>query len=121
MKIDINNALTIILGLLTLTGAIYRLSQIEANINAKISKSENHLLTAIDNLKDTLTDKLYTTEKKLDVHLTEYSEKKIFAEYRFNSIDKAIEHKFNRLANWIKQIGAHLYRQSGFEIHDDQF
>ncbi|WP_017656227.1 hypothetical protein [Fortiea contorta] len=119
MKSEINNTLTIISGLLILAGAVYRLSQVEANINAKISQTKNDLLTAIDNLNDTLVDKLYATDKKLDVHLTEYGEKKVFVEYRLNDADKKIEHKFNRLANWIKQIAVFLGKD--FQIRDDQF
>ena len=65
MKIDVNNALTIVLGLLTLVGSIYRLAQIEANINSRISSIETKLLLVIDNLKDTLIEKLNITNSKL--------------------------------------------------------
>jgi hypothetical protein len=121
MKIDINNALTIASLLFMLVGGIYQLARIEANINAKIVKTEVDLLTAIDALKDNLVDRLYIVEKKLDVHLTEYSEKKVFLEYRLNDTDKRIEHKFNRLSNWIKQIAGFLNKESSFQIRDDQF
>lgn len=121
MKIDINNALTIVIGLMTLAGAIYRLAQVEAGINGRIGKVENRLLLAIDQLRDKLVDRFHETEKKLDVHLTEYAEKKQFVEYRINDTDKKIEHKFNRLANWIKQIADHLGKESSFQIKDDRF
>ncbi|MGV0103034.1 hypothetical protein NSTCB13_01605 [Nostoc sp. DSM 114160] len=121
MKIDINNALTIILGLLTLIGAIYRLAQVEANINAKISKVENILLTEIDSLKDRFVDRLYINEKKLDVHLTEYTEKKLFAEYRHNATDELVKHKFNRLRGLIKQLAGFLNKESGFILRDDEY
>ncbi|WP_445629050.1 hypothetical protein [Nostoc sp. DSM 114167] len=121
MKIDINNALTIILGLLTLIGAIYRLAQVEANINAKINKVEITVLTAVDQLKDNFVDRLYTVERKVDVHLTEYSEKKLFVEYRLNGIESMVKHKFDRLANWVKQIAGFLNKQSNFQIRDDKF
>jgi hypothetical protein len=86
MKIDINNALTIILGLLGVIGAIYRLAQIEANIISKIS--------AID--------------KKIDIHLTEYNSKKELIEYRLHGHDELIDHKFGRCWNEIKDIENYL-------------
>ncbi|MBD2197946.1 MULTISPECIES: hypothetical protein [Calothrix] len=121
MKIDVNNAITVISGLLLIIGAIYRLSQVESNINAKITKVETSILTTMDQLEDKLAIRFHDTEKKLDIHLTEYSEKKVFLDYRLNATDKAIEHKFNRLANWIKQITGFLGKESNFQIRDDQF
>ncbi|MEH2174824.1 hypothetical protein [Nostoc sp.] len=121
MKIDINNALTIILGLLTVTGAIYRLAQVEANINAKINRVENTVLIAVDQLKDNIVERLYTVERKVDVHLTEYNEKKLFIDYRINGVENLIKHKFDRLANWVKQIVGFLNKQSNFQIRDDKF
>ncbi|MDZ8090188.1 MAG: hypothetical protein RMY16_32235 [Nostoc sp. DedQUE12b] len=121
MKIDINNALTIILGLLTLVGAIYRLAQVEANINAKINRVESTLLASVDQLKDNFVDRLYTVERKVDVHLTEYNEKKLFVEYRLNGIESMVKHKFDRLASWVKQIAGFLNKQSNFQIRDDKF
>lgn len=121
MKIDVNNALTIILGLLTLVGAIYRLAQVEANINAKINRVETNLLASVDQLKDNFVDRLYTVERKVDVHLTEYNEKKLFIEYRLNGIESMVKHKFDRLANWAKQIAGFLNKQSNFQIRDDKF
>lgn len=121
MKIDINNALTIIIGLLTVVGAIYRLAQIEANINSKIDKVENRLLNAVDQLKDNFVDRLYKVEKKLDVHLVEYKEKKLFVEYRLNGLESLIKHKFDRLAGWVKQVVGFLNKNSGFQIRDDKF
>ncbi|MBW4673347.1 MAG: hypothetical protein KME52_04820 [Desmonostoc geniculatum HA4340-LM1] len=115
------NNLTIIIGLLTVVGAIYRLAQIEANINSKIDKVENKLLYAVDQLKDSFVDRLYKVEKKLDVHLVEYKEKKLFTEYRLNGLESLIKHKFDRLANWVKQIVGFLNKNSGFQIRDDKF
>jgi DNA-binding HxlR family transcriptional regulator len=113
--------LDIILGTLAVIGAIYRLAQVEANINARISRLETTILVEVDQTKDGLTERLNKVEQGLAVHLVEYSEKKLFAEYRFNAIDKTVEHKFNRLANWITQIAGFLHKQSGFQIRDDKF
>jgi uncharacterized phage protein gp47/JayE len=122
MKININDALTITLGLLALIGAIYRLAQVEATINANITRVETSLKADVDALKDNLLEKLNTTQRKLERHLVEYKgDKENVYEYRLNAADKAIEHKFNRLANWITQIAALLYKQCGFQIRDDKF
>ncbi|MEH1940087.1 MAG: hypothetical protein V7L01_07710 [Nostoc sp.] len=117
-----NNALTIILGLLTLIGSIYRLAKIEANINSRISNVETNLLLAIDNLKDNLADRINTTNSKVEIHITEYkADKEYIYLYRLNASDKALEHKFNRLANWITQIAGFLHKETGFQIRDDKF
>ncbi|MEH1871614.1 hypothetical protein [Nostoc sp.] len=122
MKIDINNVLTIALGLFTLIGSIYRLAQIEANINSRISTVETNLLIVTDNLKDNLIDKLNTINSKLEIHITEYKgDKEYIYIYRLHANEKALEHKFNRLANWITQIAGFLHRKTGFQIRDDKF
>ncbi|MCC5606641.1 hypothetical protein LC612_07535 [Nostoc sp. CHAB 5834] len=122
MKIDINNALTIILGLLTLIGSIYRLAQIESNINGRISHVETSLLLALDNLKDSLVDRINVTNTKLEIHITKYEgDKEYIYLYRLNDNEKTIEHKFNRLANWITQVAGFLHRKTGFQIRDDKF
>ncbi|MHC5861065.1 hypothetical protein [Nostoc sp.] len=118
---DLHNSITVIVGLITIISAIYRLAQIEASINSKIDKLETKLLFVIDEIKDSFSEKLYETVKKLDIHLTEYGEKKIFVEYRLNGLESLIKHKFERLANWIKQIADLLYQHFGFQIKDDKF
>ncbi|MBX9259412.1 hypothetical protein H1Q63_36775 [Desmonostoc muscorum CCALA 125] len=121
MKVDLNNAFTLISLVSMLVAGIYRLAQIEASINAKISNVQTNLLTAVDSLKDNFVDRLYVNEKKLDVHLTEYTEKKLFAEYRHNATDKLVEHKFNRLRGLIKQLAGFLNKESGFILRDDEY
>ncbi|WP_375495402.1 hypothetical protein [uncultured Nostoc sp.] len=122
MKIDIISTLTIISGLLGLIGAIYRLAQVEANINARISGVERNLLAELDAIKDDLLNKLNSTDGKIERHLVQYEgDKENIYIYRLNDNSKAIEHKFNRLANWITQIAALLYKQCGFQIQDNKF
>ncbi|MCC5669886.1 hypothetical protein LC653_40300 [Nostoc sp. CHAB 5784] len=86
MKIDVNNALTIILGLIAVIGAIYRLAQIESSILSKI--------TAI--------------EKKIDIHLAEYNGKSEMIHYRLHGHDELIAHKFQRCWDEIKDIEGYL-------------
>lgn len=63
MKIDINNAFTIVSLVSMLVAGIYRLAQIEATINAKISNVQVTLLSSVDSLKDNFVDRLYVNEK----------------------------------------------------------
>ncbi|MBD2605479.1 hypothetical protein H6G81_13285 [Scytonema hofmannii FACHB-248] len=121
MKIDVNNAFTVISLVFLLIGGIYRLAQIEAHINARITNVQATLLAAIDSQRDNLVDKLYLNEKRLEVHLTEYTEKKLFSEYRHNATDKQLEHKFNRLRGLIKQLAGFLNKESGFILRDDEY
>lgn len=118
---ELGNILNITLGFIAVATTIYKVAQSEANINTKMERLQTNLLAEIDKSKDNLSDRLASVEKKLDIHLVEYAEKKLFAEYRFNATDKLIEHKFKRLANWIKQIGGFLNKESGFQIRDDEF
>jgi hypothetical protein len=108
MKIDINNFFTLVSFGFLLIGGIYRLAQIEAQINTRITNVQTTLLVAIDAHRDNFVEKLYMNEKKIEVHLTEYTEKKLFSEYRHNATDKQLEHKFNRLRGLIKQLAGFL-------------
>jgi hypothetical protein len=111
MNINLNSAITIILGLLALIGSIYRLAQVESNINLRISIMEHNLIKKID-----------LTERKIDIHLTQYQgDKENIYEYRMNSTDQLINHKFNRLASWINQISGYLNKEGNFQIRDDKF
>jgi hypothetical protein len=121
MKIDINNFFTLVSLAFLLIGGIYRLTQIEAQINTRITNVQTTLLAAIDSHRDNFVDKLYINEKKLEVHVTEYTEKKLFSEYRHNATDKQLEHKFNRLRGLIKQLAGFLNKESGFILRDDEY
>jgi hypothetical protein len=57
-------------------------------------------------------------DKKLDIHLTEYSGKNEHYEYRIADFDKRLQHQGNRIKDWIDQIVGHLYEKSGFIIRD---
>lgn len=121
MKIDINNALTAVSLFFMLIGGIYRLAQIEANINTRITKTEKHLLDAIDSVNDKFIEKFYDSDKKLEVHLARYEDHKLFTEGKINDLKMAIEHKFQRLSNWFSQVADLLYEHYKFRIKDDKF
>ncbi|MEH1817288.1 MAG: hypothetical protein V7L09_33495 [Nostoc sp.] len=122
MKIDLATSLTIILGLLALIGSIYKVAQVEANINARISRIEASTLLLLDSSKNDLIDRMNIIDNKLQIQITEYkSDKEYIFLYRLNSIEKTVEHKFNRLASWITQLSGYLHKESGFQIRDDKF
>ncbi|MBD2503413.1 hypothetical protein H6G83_22885 [Anabaena azotica FACHB-119] len=104
-----------------LAGAVYRLGQIEASINSRIKAVETSVLSAIDQLKDNVADRLYLLEKELKVHTTEYEGKKEHYDYRINDFDNRLEHKFKRLSNLIKQLAGFLNKESGFVLRDDEY
>lgn len=118
MKIDINHTFTVISLIFMLVAGIYRLAQIEANINNKIKTVEDNVLKAVDQLRGNIVDRLYANEKKLDVHLTEYQGKKEHYDYRINDFDNRLLHQGNRIKDWIDQIATHLHENSGFIIRD---
>jgi hypothetical protein len=96
MKIDVNNAFTLLSFALMLFGAIYKLARVESNIISKIG--------ALD--------------KKVDIHLVEYKAKVEFFEYRIHDLDNRIVHQGNRVRDWIEQIVAHLHEKAGFILRD---
>ncbi|PHJ59450.1 hypothetical protein VF14_27090 [Nostoc linckia z18] len=118
MKVDINNAFTIVSLLFMLVAGIYRLARIEASINARITNVQTNLLTAIDSVKDGLADKLHINDKKLDIHLTEYQGRNEHYTYLMNEFDKKLGHQGNRIKDWIDQIATHLHEKGGFIIRD---
>lgn len=114
MKIDLTATLVVVIGLITIISAIYRLAQIEANLITKISL-----------LEYTLNSKIALIDTKIMAHLIQYEhDKEYIYLYRLNDHDTTIEHKFNRLANWITQISGYLNKENkemGFQIRDDKF
>lgn len=90
MKIDLNSALTLVSLVFMLVGGIYRLAQIEANINLKIKALETHLLGAVDALRDSVVERLYSVEKKLDIHLVEYQHKEEHRALRIKYVESQL-------------------------------
>ncbi|MEH2070280.1 MAG: hypothetical protein V7K47_19340 [Nostoc sp.] len=118
MKIDVNNAFTVCSLLFMLVAGIYRLAQIEASINTRISNVQTSLLTAIDSAKDNIVEKLHDNEKTLDIHLTEYQGRNRHYEYLFNELNNKLVHQGNRIKDWIDQIATYLHEKGGFIIRD---
>lgn len=99
-----------IISICALVGMIWRIAELKSKI-----------YSAIEDLRDETEKTTTRIEHKLDIHLTEYGEKKMFTEYLIHNLDAKIEHKFKRLANWVRQISGFLNKQSDFQIRDDEY
>lgn len=102
----IKDILEIILAVCALTGIIYKIAQTEASI-----------YKAIDSLKDGLIAQMCQNDSKFSIHLTEYSTRKEFVDYRIHGLDEKIDHKFNRCWDEIKQMKGYLQSQ-GFKSRE---
>lgn len=127
MKIDVNNIFTVVSLVFLLIGGIYRLAQIEASINSKISKIESNLLTEIDALKDRLIERFYSAEKKFDVHLQDYVNYKDSVLLAIHGCEEQIDHKWHRTEEElakdraeIRDLRGFLVRKLDFKIRDDR-
>ncbi len=116
VKIDLTNALTIILGLITLIGAIYRLAQVEANINARIGKIEHNLLVEIDKVGDRTVGDLHQMQMEFSIHKADYTVRKEWQTDVAHGLKDMIKHKFSRLNYHIIDIQRHLEKNSGFVV-----
>jgi hypothetical protein len=87
------NHLDIILGLTALHAVIYRVFQIEAAI-----------YDAIDNLKESVNDRINRLEHSFAVHVAIYAERKEQVDYMLHALEEKIDHKFNRLLGEIEEL-----------------
>jgi len=113
--------LDIILGVAAIVGAIYRIAQVESNINARLARLETKIDASVDVLKDTLLEKINSITQRIEIHLTEYQGRKEHYDYRIHDFDNRLQHKFNRLRDLIKQLAGFLNKQSGFVMRDDEY
>lgn len=125
MKVDINNIFTVLSLAFMLVGGIYKLAQIEANINTKISKIEANLLTEIDGLKDRLIEKFYLVEKRFDVHLQDYVNYKDSVLLQHNGTSEQVKHVWSKTEKLfseqqtnIKDLQQFLQKQQDFRIRE---
>lgn len=115
MKID-PDALTIILGLITLIGAIYRLAQVEANINARITRIESSVLIEIDKLGDNTTKEIHAIQVDFIILKADYAVRKEWYTETAHGLKGMIAHKFSRLNFHLIDVQRHLEKSSGFII-----
>lgn len=93
--------LDIILGIGALIAIIYRAFQIETKI-----------YDTIDNLKDSLNNRINSFERSLGLHIAIYSERKEQVDYFLHALDEKIDHKSNRFIDEIKEFKADQKRIS---------
>jgi hypothetical protein len=85
------NNIDIILGLAALIGVVYRVFQVEAAI-----------YDAIEDLKESLNNRIASSELSFGVHVAIYAERKEQVDYLIHALEEKLDHKFNRLFDEIK-------------------
>ena len=93
------------MGLAALVAVVYRVFQVEAAI-----------YDAIENLKQSLINRIATNELSFGVHVAIYAERKEQVDYLLHALEEKIDHKFNRLFDEIKQLKLEVkYKQKSDE------
>lgn len=91
-EMDVHNSITVIVGIITILGAVYKLAQVEANINIKIAGLETKSFLVVDNLKDQVGERITTLDRKVDIHLQDYTNYKDAILLQNNGLDGKINH-----------------------------
>ncbi|MBW4480501.1 MAG: hypothetical protein KME54_27605 [Tolypothrix brevis GSE-NOS-MK-07-07A] len=91
------NNLDIILGIIAILGVVYRVFQVEARI-----------YDAIEDLKQSLLNRIVTNEISLNIHIAIYQERKEQVDYLTHALDQKIDHKASRLLEEIKELKTEL-------------
>jgi len=95
----------IAVGLTALIAIIYRVFQIEAAI-----------YNAIEDLKESVNNRINALEHSFAVHVAIYAERKEQVDYFLHANDEKIDHKANRLLEEIKELKLQLkYKQKSDE------
>lgn len=104
---DIHNSVTFVVGLITIFSAVYKLAQVESSINSKIANLESSMnskianleaanFITVDNLKDKLNDKLINLDRKVDIHLQDYTNYKDALLLQHNTLIDIIKHNWSK-------------------------
>lgn len=103
---DTHNSVAFVVGVITIFTAIYKLV-IEPSIDAKIASlglstntqisnlATTNLIT-VENLKDRLNDKLTTLDRKVDIHLQDYTNYKDAVLLQHNGLNDSIKHNWSK-------------------------
>lgn len=91
------NHIDIILGLAALIAIAYRVFQIEAAI-----------YDAIENLKESINDRINLLERSFALHVAIYAERKEQVDYLLHANEEKIDHKSGRLWDEIKELKLEL-------------
>ncbi|MEH2456378.1 hypothetical protein [Nostoc sp.] len=93
---DIHNTITVIVGIITILGAVYKLAQVESNINTKIASIETKGFLIVENLKDKVGERITTVDRKLDVHLQDFVNYKDAILLQGKGLDEKINHTWSK-------------------------
>ncbi|MBW4556414.1 MAG: hypothetical protein KME59_10820 [Trichormus sp. ATA11-4-KO1] len=92
MTVDIKDGLQIILALAAVITLVFRLAQLEANIQNRITEVDNRMKLA----------------------LSEYKGHKEMVDYQLHGLNEKIDHKFKRLHDAQKEIQDFLAKTTSF-------
>jgi hypothetical protein len=87
----------ILVGLTVLIAVVYRVFQIEAAI-----------YDAIEDLKESVSDRINLLERSFALHVAIYAERKEQVDYLLHANEEKIDHKANRLFDEIKELKLQL-------------
>lgn len=93
------DTIELIVGLSTLLGIIWQISQVKAAIDK-----------AIDAVKDEAFARHLALEKKLDVHLENYINRQEMVNMVTSQIDQKVDHKFGRCYGSIRDLEKYLQK-----------
>ncbi|MCV3216675.1 hypothetical protein OGM63_24760 [Plectonema radiosum NIES-515] len=91
------NNLDILLALVALVVVVYRLFQVEAAI-----------YDAIEDLKESVSERINLLERSLALHCAIYAERKEQVDYLLRALEEKIDHKSGRLWDEIKELKLEL-------------
>lgn len=97
MQIDLKNSIEIILGIASIIAIIYKVNKTEFNIKQEIAK----------------------TNARLELVVKESSLRKEMLDYLIHKMDEKIDHKFNQLQSYQREIQNFLSKNHNFIIRNN--
>lgn len=95
-----------------------------AGLGIKIVTSINQISLSIKQIKEDLKEhadnakKIEQLDRKLDLHLQEYVNRKDVVQMIFGQINEKTDHKFKKLLFYVRDIQSFLQRDSDFKIRE---
>ncbi|MEH2425863.1 MAG: hypothetical protein V7K48_34680 [Nostoc sp.] len=94
-QMNIQNDIPIIVGTIAIISGIYKLL-IEPSIDAKMANLETKGFLVIENSKSLLSDRITALDRKVDIHLENYSNYKEANLLHSNGLNEKITHTWNK-------------------------
>jgi ribosome-associated translation inhibitor RaiA len=91
------SAIALVVSLITILGAIY-----------KVASVEKHIYTAIDEVKDNLSDRLNLLSQKLDLHIAKYEGERQLDRSQAAMSQEKIEDRLKQLRGYIRDVQEYL-------------